>query len=549
MSQSYSMAGGSSDNAACRSVSGGSGRRGPLVSVLLPTYNRRRSLPRALASVVQQTYRDLEIFVIRDGGEEVSDIVRSFNDPRLVLIDRPENRGKPYSLNEALSRARGKYVAYLDDDDVYYAGHVETLVEALENQTDCQVAYSDLYKTYCQELPDDRQIVLSKHVEISRDFDRYLMLYFNHVLHVSLMHRRDLLAKTGLYNEQLNILIDWDMTRRLVFFSDFLHVPAVTGEFYSPIGECDRISIQRRKDPQEYLRNVLSIRTTRPAKPWPKIEDLSIIVLAKQCDRSIADTLLRVWRHTFYPYRLYLPLPAADMGRLRTTMPNVTLVPVEDLSREEERLDVALRQVDSPYVAVVPCGMPIEEMWVENPLYTLIHNRTHPIGFSLEGATSETWGAVLRRADLLKARVSQPQMSIPVSLTACGVRVRSPGSEELPFQFDESLRQAKLAEADGNWMTAGKLYESMAGRCHNELWMKAMAAQAHFEAGRYSHAGQLSREVNGERPTIDTLLLEAKTCRREGDFHRAIQLLTQAEQRLGDQVSQPLSRTRQSALT
>jgi glycosyltransferase involved in cell wall biosynthesis len=549
MSQSHLMAKDSLGNAARQPLSGCGARRGPLVSVLVPTYNRRRSLPRALASVVRQTHRDLEIFVIRDGGEEVADIVQSFRDPRLSFINRAENRGKPYSLNEALSRAGGKYVAYLDDDDVYYPEHVESLVSALENETDCQVAYSDLYKTYCQELPGGRQIILSKYVEISRDFDRYLMLYFNHVLHVSLMHRRDLLAKTGLYNEQLNILIDWDMTRRLVFFTDFFHVPAITGEFYSPIGECDRISVQRRKDPQEYLRNVLSIRTTRPAKPWPKIEDLSVIVLAHRLDEGVKDMLLRIWRHTFYPYRLYLALPAADVVRFTSQMPNVTVVPIQGTGNVQEGVDVALRQVDSPYVAVVPGDIRIEEMWVENPLHALIQRPTQPLGFLIEGATSQAWGAVLRTADLQNARKAFPERSIEASLAACGVRVRSPAPEELPFQFDEGLRQAKLAEAEGDWMAAAQAYESMVGRHHNEFWMKTLAAQAYFNAGKYPCAGRLSRQVNGERPTVDTLLFEAKMHRQAGDFHKAIQLLTDAENRLGDPIVEPFSTVRQTVLT
>ena len=181
------------------------GAQGPLVSVLMPTFNRRRYLSGALASALAQTYRNLEIFVIRDGGEDVADVVRSFQDPRIVFIDRKENRGKPASLNEALAKAQGKYVAYLDDDDAWYPNHVETLVRALETETDCHAAYTDLYRVYCELRPDGERVVLSKHVEISRDFDRFLMLYFNHVLHVSLMHRRDLLDKTGPYTENLNI--------------------------------------------------------------------------------------------------------------------------------------------------------------------------------------------------------------------------------------------------------------------------------------------------------------------------------------------------------
>ncbi|NLT76598.1 MAG: glycosyltransferase, partial [Planctomycetes bacterium] len=367
------------------------------MSILLPTYNRRRYLPYALASAVGQTYRNVEVFVVNDGGQDVSDVVRAFGDPRVHFIDRRENRGKPYSLNEALARAQGKYVAYLDDDDVYYPNHVQVLVDALEGSTDCCVAYSDLYKTYCHVLSDGDREIRSKYVEVSRDFDRFLMLYFNHVLHVSLMHRRDLLDRTGPYNEDLNILIDWDMTRRLAFFSDFLHLHVITGEFYSPIGDSDRISIQRRKDPREYLRNVLAIRTTHPPKPWDKLDELSIIVLADRLDQDLAETCKRLWRHTFYPYRLYLPLVPEAIARLDNQMPNVVLVPVDPLSSPAERLDVALQRAEGRYVAILPGTLPVEEMWVENPLYALIHDPSNRDGFLLAGAGGERWGGVVRR--------------------------------------------------------------------------------------------------------------------------------------------------------
>ena len=533
MPNPYQMPEGSHGDSAARLASDDGPRRGPLVSVLLPTYNRRHYLPQALASALRQTYRNLEVFVVNDGGEDVADVVRSFNDPRVVFIDRRDNRGKPYSLNEALGRARGKYVAYLDDDDVYYQHHVKTLVDALEGDTDCQVAYTDLYKTYCHVRPSGGREVLSKHIEISRDFDRFLMLYFNHVLHVSLMHRRDVLDRTGLYNEDLNILIDWDMTRRLAFFSDFHHVPTVTGEFYSPVGDSDRISVQRRKNSEEYLRNVLAIRTTHPAKPWPKIEELSIILIIDHLDESVAQTLIRIWRRTFYPYRLYMPLPPADISRLNIEMPNVIPVPVNPLSSADERVDAALQKAEGQYVAVVPNALPINEMWVEDPLYALVNNVVNSEGFLLEGAKPQTWGVVLRRDDLLRARKTHPHLSVETSLTACSVRVRRPQPEELPFQFDELLRQAKLAEADGNWAAAARLFEYMAAHYRNELWMKAMAARAYFEAGNYAGASQLSREVNQARPTVDTLLLEAQVRRKRQDYATAIQLLGQAEQWLG----------------
>lgn len=518
--------------ARCRPKAGPGRCGAPLVSVLLPTFNRRQYLAQALTSAVGQTYRNLEIFVINDGGEDVGDIVRSVNDPRVTFINRRANRGKPFSLNEALARAQGKYVAYLDDDDVYYPHHVEVLVDALERTTDCQAAYSDLYKTYCEIKPDGRRQVLSKHVEISRDFDRFLMLYFNHVLHVSLMHRRDLLDKTGLYNEDLTILIDWDMTRRLAFFSDFHHVHTITGEFYSPVGESDRISFQRRKDPDAYLRNILAIRTTRPPKPWPKIDDLSIMLVADRPDKRFAETMLRIWRHTFYPYALYLPMPATEASRLNIEMPNVVLVPVRALSSPGERVDMALERAQGEHVAVVPGDLPVEEMWIENPIYALLDS-TEREGFMIDGPPKSSWAAVLRRTDLEHSRRAYPHLPVEASLAASGIRMRLPKEKELPFEFDEMLRQAKLAETHGNWVLAARLFEHIAERHQNELWMKTLAARAYFEAGNSTLAARLSHEVNMERSTIDTLLLEAKTSRRRRDFKTAIHLLGQAERGLG----------------
>ena len=126
---------------------------GPMVSIILPTFNRPLYMAQAIASAVRQRYDNLEIIVVNDGGCDVSGIVKSFNDPRIIFINRRENRGKAFSLNEALAVAKGKYIAYLDDDDIYYPHHIETLVNTLENRSDCGVAYTDLYKSYCRITP------------------------------------------------------------------------------------------------------------------------------------------------------------------------------------------------------------------------------------------------------------------------------------------------------------------------------------------------------------------------------------------------------------
>ncbi len=502
----------------------------PLVSVLMPTYNRRRFLPVALASAIDQDYSNLEIIVIRDGGEDISDIVNLFRDERIVFINRQENRGKPFTLNEGLRRARGKYICYLDDDDVFYPHHVSTLVNALETQVDYQAAYSDLYRVYCRIEQDGSRKVLSKVVDVSRDFDRFVMLYFNHTLHVSLMHRRNLLEKTGFYNENINILIDWDLMRRMVFFTDFYHVHEITGEFYTPVGDCDRVSVQKRKDKNAYLKNAMTIRTTRPAKPWTKLEDVSIILAADCLNEQVGKTLGSIWASTFYPYKVYLPLQQADLDRLDTGMPGMAGVAVDGQSSVSQRIDAALRQCDGDIVAVVPAGFEIDEFWLEDSLYALINSSVEHEGFELEASTAEHWAVVVKKEDILSARRRFAELSLRDSLVTAGVGIRRVRSEDIPFQFDELLCQAKATGQCGDWAKAGEMFEYIAENYQNKFYIYPKAAEAFYEAGMYEKAGEISNRANAERPTVETLLTEARVKREKKEFNSAVKLLEKAEQ-------------------
>ena len=116
------------------------------------------------------------------------------------------------------------------------------------------------------------------------------------------------------------------------------------------------------------------------------------------------------------------------------------------------------------------------------------------------------------------------------SLQAAGITLRDLSFEELPFQFDNLLRQAQLAEKDGNWAEAAQMFEYIADHHQNELWMKTLAAKAFFKAGDHTRAAELSCEVNQQRPTVNTFLFEAKVNREKKNFNSAIELLERAEQ-------------------
>ncbi len=242
----------------------------PLVSITMGTHNRPVWLHDAIRSVYAQQYQNWEIILVRDGGKPVD--VDMYDD-RLKFIDRDENKGFAYSLNEAIHYAQGEYIAYLGDDDRMYPHHLKTLVEAIEG-TDYGVVYSDLYKCHCR-VEGDKRIPLNKTNDISRDFDRTMLIHTNHTLGGAMLHRKDLLELTGMYRPECKVYIDWDMVRRLCFFTDFLHIPKITGEFWAPVNQEERISVKQRKNKADFDDSVNDIMWRVPAPPWSHIKNIN----------------------------------------------------------------------------------------------------------------------------------------------------------------------------------------------------------------------------------------------------------------------------------
>lgn len=90
----------------------------PLVSVIIPTWGRAELVRRAIESVRQQTYRNVEILVVDDASpDETRDVVKRIADARIRYIRHEETRGAPAARNSGIRAAEGEYIAFLDDDD------------------------------------------------------------------------------------------------------------------------------------------------------------------------------------------------------------------------------------------------------------------------------------------------------------------------------------------------------------------------------------------------------------------------------------------------
>ncbi|ERJ05404.1 glycoprotein 3-alpha-L-fucosyltransferase [Halorhabdus tiamatea SARL4B] len=105
----------------------------PTVSIVIPTYNRASVLPRAVRSVLDQTFDDCEVIIVDDGStDETPEIVDSFSEDRIRYLRFSENQGANAARNAGVEVAKGDYIAFLDADDEWRPAKLERQVEVFE---------------------------------------------------------------------------------------------------------------------------------------------------------------------------------------------------------------------------------------------------------------------------------------------------------------------------------------------------------------------------------------------------------------------------------
>lgn len=203
----------------------------PLVSVIVRTKDRPILLRDTLSSIVMQSYPNLEIVLVNDGEDNLTNIVKEF-EPYIEIqyIKLENNRGRTAAGNEGIRASKGKYINFLDDDDVFYYNHIQKLADYL-NTTGQKVAYSD-----CEigryEWKDD-EFVLQGEKEFFRGVEHDLdQLYVtNYLPNMTVMFAKDLCETVGYPDETLEIFEDWDLFLRLSLNSNGSRVPGVTAEY------------------------------------------------------------------------------------------------------------------------------------------------------------------------------------------------------------------------------------------------------------------------------------------------------------------------------
>lgn len=215
----------------------------PLVSVITRTYRGRgRLLREAILSVGRQTYPNIELIVVEDGGETLRETAeaaaREAGIARLRFLGRPK-AGRSATGNAGLAAADGRWCLFLDDDDLLFADHVEMLVDALLKAPESVASYSLAWEVQTHYSPADPDHPYTERAydvvpSMRQAFDRNLLTVQNYIAIESCLFERDLFVQRGGFDEDMDALEDWVLWNVYAHGNVFTYVPKITSLFRTP---------------------------------------------------------------------------------------------------------------------------------------------------------------------------------------------------------------------------------------------------------------------------------------------------------------------------
>jgi glycosyltransferase involved in cell wall biosynthesis len=184
---------------------------GPLVSIILPTYNRAHFLPEAVGSVLAQTYRNWELIVVDDGStDHTREVAEGYGDERIRYLYQA-NKGCSAARNLGIKNSRGEFIAFLDSDDMWLPERLEVGMRAFEEHPSAGMVCSGCYR-----VGNDGAVVCESKADLPViPFEELQVRYAIPGGTPSVTVRMAALEEVGLFDESLARNEDWDLWLRL----------------------------------------------------------------------------------------------------------------------------------------------------------------------------------------------------------------------------------------------------------------------------------------------------------------------------------------------
>lgn len=229
----------------------------PLVTVFISCYNRQNFIRESLESVLEQSYKNLEILIIDDcSTDNTLKIIEEYHDSRIIILKNNSNMGIPYTRNKGLQNATGKYLAILDSDDVCMKDRIEKQVNYLEKNQDV-AAVGGQVETFG----------LNKKSFICRYYNTYEELKSQLIFNVPLCNSSAMVRKSIIenynikYNNAYYICQDYDFWYQLMKVGKITTIPDVLVKYRVSDNNISKISQESQEKLRKRVKIILEIRS------------------------------------------------------------------------------------------------------------------------------------------------------------------------------------------------------------------------------------------------------------------------------------------------
>lgn len=206
----------------------------PIVSIMLPTFNRANYLERSIKSILNQTFTNFELIIIDDGSTDNTDeILSRFDDDRIKIIKEP-HEGASAARNSGIEIALGGYIAFQDSDDEWMPNKLEEQLNIFRNiDTTVSVVYSDMLRI----INDAEEYWSSPDIEPGGLINSTTLDYQAYGIGIgSAMIKKECFDKYGFFDESLLRYIDLDLFIRLSRYYKFYHIKKPLVKYYATEG-------------------------------------------------------------------------------------------------------------------------------------------------------------------------------------------------------------------------------------------------------------------------------------------------------------------------
>ncbi|OLS33672.1 glycosyltransferase [Bacillus sp. MRMR6] len=193
----------------------------PLISIIIPTFNRLYHLAELMESLSMQTFQDFEVLIVNDAGESVDSVKFLYPELAITIINMEENLKHVYARNSGLMQAQGELIMLIDDDDLLVPSHIETMINELNG---FDMIYSDVEIVNFQQQSNVR--VPAERFLFAYELDYEAMRNFSTFVSSGCLYRKEIHETIGLFDPEVHNYWDWDFYLRV---ADNYRVARVAG--------------------------------------------------------------------------------------------------------------------------------------------------------------------------------------------------------------------------------------------------------------------------------------------------------------------------------